>query len=94
MAWQFSIESKTADSYEMTCTLFIMQERLDSVEAAQEFHGLKMEYIESEMRGFKKKMESLEIKDRDILGDLSKLDKIVAGLGISLSSLTSPRVIS
>jgi len=51
-----------------------------------------MELIENEVTGLKKRVDSLEIKDRDILGDLGKLDRKVADLGISISSLTSPKV--
>lgn len=32
---------------------------MDSVEAVLELHGLKMEYIQTEMRGFKDKNRSL-----------------------------------
>jgi len=65
-----------------------MKERMDSVEAVLELHGLKMEQIQTEMKGFKDKVDRLEISDRVILGDLSKLDRKVAELGISVSSLT------
>ena len=33
--------------------------------------GVKMEYIDFEMKEFEKKVERLEMKDRYILGDLS-----------------------
>ena len=65
---------------------------MDSVEAALELHGLKMEQIQTEMRGFKEKVDRLEIKDRDILGDLIKLDGKVADLGASVSSLPTLKV--
>ncbi len=61
---------------------------MDSVEAVLELHGLKMEQIQTEMKGFKDKVGRLEISDQGILGDLSKLDRKVAELGISVSSLT------
>jgi len=59
---------------------------MDSVEAAQELHSLKMELIETEVIGLKKKVDSLETKNRDILGDLSKLDRKVNDLGVSISN--------
>ena len=71
---------------------FYLQERMSSMETVQEFHSAKMELIENEVTGLKKRVDSLEIKDRDILGDLGKLDRKVADLGISISSLTSPKV--
>ena len=61
---------------------------MDSVEAVLELHGLKMEQIQTEMKGFKDKVDRLESSDRDILGDLRKLDQKVAELGIAVSSLT------
>ena len=61
---------------------------MDSVEAVLELHGLKMEQIQTEMKGFKDKVDRLEISDQGILGDLSKLDRKVAELGIAVSSLT------
>ncbi len=61
---------------------------MDSVEATLELHGLQMDFIKTEMKGFKEKVDRLEVKDREILGDLSKLDKKVAELGISASSLS------
>ena len=72
--------------------LLLIKERMDSVEAVLELHGLKMEYIQTEMKGFKEKVDRLEIKDRDILGDLIKLDRKVADLEASVSSLTEPKV--
>lgn len=65
---------------------------MNSVESVQELHSAKMDLIENEVTGLKKRVDSLEIKDRDILGDLSKLDRKVSDLGISISSLTSPKV--
>ena len=65
---------------------------MDSVEAVLELHGLKMEHIQNEMMGFKENLSRLEIKDRDILGDLTKLDQKVAQLGESMSSLTKLKV--
>ena len=65
---------------------------MSSMETVQEFHSAKMELIENEVTGLKKRVDSLEIKDRDILGDLGKLDRKVADLGISISSLASPKV--
>jgi len=65
---------------------------MESVESVQEVHGLKLELIETEIKGLKKKVDNWGIKDREILGDLSKLNKKIAGLGISVSSLTSPEV--
>ena len=58
---------------------------MDSVEAALELHGLQMEFIKSEMKGFKDKVNQLEGKDAEILGDLSKLDKRISELGVSVS---------
>jgi hypothetical protein len=61
---------------------------MDSVEAVLELHGLQMEQIKTEMKGFKEKVDRLEVKDREKLGDLSKLEKIVSEMGISVSSLS------
>ena len=61
---------------------------MDSVEAVLELHGLQMELIKNEMKGFKEKVDRLEVKDREILGDLSKLDKKVSELGLATSSLS------
>ena len=61
---------------------------MDSVEATLELHGLKMELIQKEMKGFKMKVDRLEVKNREILGDLGKLDKKVSEKGISASSLS------
>ena len=61
---------------------------MDSVEAVLELHDLKMEHIQNEMKGFKEKIDHFEVKDREILGDLSKLDKTVSELGVSVSSLS------
>jgi len=58
------------------------------VEAVLELHDLKMEHIQNEMKGFKEKIDHFEVKDREILGDLSKLDKKVSELGVSVSSLS------
>ena len=56
------------------------------VEVAQEFHSLKLSLIETEVTGLKKKVDTLETKDRDILGDISKLDQTVNDWGyLSLS---------
>jgi len=71
---------------------FYLHERMSSMETVQEFHNAKMELIENEVTELKKRVDSLEIKDRDILGDLGKLDRKLADLGISISSLTSPKV--
>jgi len=67
---------------------------MDSVEAAQELHGLKIELIETEVVGLKKRVESLETKDQDILKDLDKLDRKFADLTLSITSLTSQKVIA
>lgn len=64
---------------------------MDSVEATLELHGLKMEFIQNEMKGFKEKVDRLEVKDRELLGDLSKLDKKVSELGVSVSSLSQTK---
>ena len=48
---------------------------MESVESVQEVHGLKLELIETEIKGLKKKVDNWGIKDREILGDLSKLTK-------------------
>ena len=63
---------------------------MDSVEATLELHGLQMEFIKSEMKGFKEKVDRLEVKDREILGDFSKLDKKVTAIAISASSSLVP----
>jgi len=60
---------------------------MDSVEAVLELHGIKIELIQTETRGLKEKVDHLEIKDTDILGDLTKLNQKVAQLGVSVSSL-------
>jgi len=65
---------------------------MESVETVQELHSAKIDAIENAVTGLKNRVDSLEIKDRDILGDLGKLDRKVADLGISISSLTSPKV--
>lgn len=65
---------------------------MDSVEAAQEFHGFKIERIETELTGLKKRVNSLEMKDWDILVDLDKLNGKVVELGISLTSSSSLQV--
>ena len=62
---------------------------MDSVEAVLELHGFKMEQMQTEMRGFKEKVDRLEIQDTDILGYVTKLNQKVAQLEVSLSSLTS-----
>ncbi len=41
---------------------------MDGVEAAQELHSVKMELIETEVTRLKNRVDSLEIKDRDMLG--------------------------
>lgn len=61
---------------------------MDSVEAMLELHGLQMEQIKTNMKGFKEKVDRSEIKDRDILGYLGKLGRKVAELGISVSSFS------
>ena len=68
------------------------QERLDSIEAVQELHNLKIEQVETLLTGLKGKVERLEIKDKDILGDLGKLDKKIADAGSSVSSLSSSKI--
>jgi len=65
---------------------------MESVEAGLELQGLKMEHIQTEMKGLKEKVDRLEIKDQDILGDLTKLDQKVAQLEVSLSSITPSKV--
>lgn len=67
-----------------------MQERMDSVEAVQEVNSLKMELIETEIKGLKKKVNSLETKDREILGDLSKLNRKFSDLRVSTFSQKVP----
>ena len=71
---------------------FLLKERVDSVIATQELYGFKIEMIETEVMGLKKKVGSLEIKDQDILGDLRKLNGKVNELGINVTSLNSPKV--
>jgi len=66
---------------------------MDSVEAVQELNSLKIGLIETEIIGLKKRMDNLEIKDQEILRDLTKLEHKFADLGISVSSLTSPKVL-
>jgi len=44
------------------------------------------------LTGLKGKVERLEIKDKDILGDLGKLDKKIADAGSSVSSLSSSKI--
>jgi len=61
---------------------------MDSVEAVLELHGLQMELIKNEMKGFKEKVDRLEVKDREILGDLGKLDQKVSELELATSSLS------
>lgn len=57
---------------------------MESVEAVLEIHGVKMDQIETQMFGFKETtVDRLEIKDSDILRDLSKLDRKIAQLGTS-----------
>ena len=65
---------------------------MESVEAGLELHGLKMEHIQTEMKGLKEKVDRLEIKDQNILGDLSKLDQKVTELGAFVSSITPSKV--
>ncbi len=65
---------------------------MDSVEATQELHGFKMELIETEVMGLKKKVDNLQIKDRDILDDLNKLNGKFVELRIPATSSTSPKV--
>ena len=65
---------------------------MDSVEATQELHGFKMELIETEVMGLKKKVDNLQIKDRDILDDLDKLNGKFVELRIPATSSTSPKV--
>ncbi len=64
------------------------QERLDSIEAVQELHNLKIEQVETLFTGLKGKVERLEIKDKEILEDLGKLDKKSADVGSSVSTLS------
>ena len=68
------------------------QERLDSIEAVQELNSLKIEQVETLFTGLKGKVERLEIKDKDILGDLGKLDKKIADVGSSVSLLSSSKI--
>ena len=65
---------------------------MDSVEAVLELHGLKMEHIQTEMKGLKEKVDRLEFKDKDILRDFTKLDQKVAQLEVSVSSITPSKV--
>lgn len=65
---------------------------MDSVEATQELHGFKMELIETEVMGLKRKVNNLQIKDREILDDFNKLNGKVIELGISATSSTSLKV--
>ena len=65
---------------------------MDSVEAVLELHGIKIEQIQTETRGIKEKVNHLEIKDTDILGDLTKLNQKVPQLGISVFSLNPIKV--
>lgn len=64
---------------------------MDSVENVLELHGLKLEQIEIQMKGFKGKVDRLEMKDRDILGDLNKLNRKIAELGTSAPSFTQTK---
>jgi len=66
----------------------LTQERLDSIEAVQELHNLKIEQVETLFTGLKGKVERLEIKDKEILEDLGKLDKKSADVGSSVSTLS------
>ena len=50
----------------------------------------KMELIETEVMGLKKKVDNLQIKDRDILDDLDKLNGKFVELRIPATSSTSP----
>ncbi len=68
------------------------QERLDSIEAVQELNSLKIEQVETLFTGLKGKVERLEIKDKDILGDLGKLDRKIADISSSVSSLSSSKI--
>ena len=65
---------------------------MESVEAAQELHSLKLNLIETEVTRLKKKRNTLETKARDILGNICKLDQTVNNLRISISKLTSLKI--
>jgi len=65
---------------------------LDSIEAVQELHSLKIEQVELLFTGLKGKVDRLEIKDKDILGDLAKLDRKIADVSSSVSSLSSSMI--
>jgi len=71
---------------------FLKQERLNSIEAVQELHGLKIEQVETLFTGLKGKVERLEIKDKDILGDVAKLDRKINDVSSSVSSLSSTNI--
>ena len=65
---------------------------MDNVEATQELHGFKMELIETEVMGLKKKVDNLQIKDWDILDDLDKLNGKFVELRKPATSSTSSKV--
>jgi len=65
---------------------------MDRVEATQELHGFKMELIETEVMGLKRKVNNLQIKDREILDDLNKLNEKVIELRIPSTSSSSQKV--
>ena len=69
-----------------------MKERLESIEAVQELNSLKMDQVETLFTGLKGKVDRLEIKDKEILGDLGKLDRKIADLTVSVSSLSSSKI--
>jgi len=58
----------------------------------QELHNLKIEQVETLFTGLKGKVERLEIKDKEILGDLEKLDQKIASVSSSVSSLSSSKI--
>ncbi len=69
-----------------------MKERLESIEAVQELNSLKMDQVETLFTGLKGKVDRLEIKDKEMLGDLGKLDRKIADLTVSVSSLSSSKI--
>jgi len=71
---------------------FLTQERLDSIEAVQELNNLKIEQVETLFTGLKGKVKRLEIKDKEILGDLGKLNRKIADVTVSVSSFSSSKI--
>ena len=69
-----------------------MTERLESIEAVQELNTLKIEQVETLFTGLIGKVDRLEIKDKEMLGDLGKLDRKIADLTVSVSSLSSSKI--